>query len=189
QSNKQNNHITMQQQQPRKKTSIIQSPIRLLETLSTVSQDQGNTPRPSRSILLFIGGMQALSKGDTSKTTEDKLSKALEEAEKSNENEELASALLGIGYLYSFDSDQPAQVLRAIQSYKRSLDLWKLVHSATSPKLIGLLGDLAALQQHQQQKAEALASLNECLVIYKSQGLDKPTNNDFVGLQDLINKL
>ncbi|EFA75557.1 hypothetical protein PPL_11062 [Heterostelium album PN500] len=171
---------------PIRKKSILAPPIRLLESLSTINQDDhGNTPRPSKSMLLFISGMQSFTK-DGGKTAEEKLTKANDEAVKSADTEEMAVTALGLGYCYSFESEK---LERSLEHYQHSLSLWKKLHSAQSIKLIGLLGDISVIQLQLNQKQPALNTLLECQNIYKHANQDKSTNQEYQSLQDAIKKL
>ncbi|EGG23120.1 hypothetical protein DFA_05250 [Cavenderia fasciculata] len=176
----------MTTKRPILESTIIKSPIRLLEKLS--SPGEQDTPRPSKSTTFLIIGMQALQKGDL-KAAQDKIQVAVDEAERNKENEELAASLLGLGYLYSFElNGQAVQPAKTLECYQKSLTLWKTIHPANSMRLIGLISDMAQLNSYLKNKQACLQLLDECKSIYKYNSQDKDSNQDYKDLLDVITK-
>src|SRR3712207_6320783 len=112
--------------------ATLLSPVRLMDSLTPLAvAARGNTPRPSKSELLFISGMQDLDNKSFA-TAEEKLKGAVAEAEKNRASlEPLGMALCGLGFLYScMDKYKEAEEL-----YLRALGIWVQMHGENSPRL------------------------------------------------------
>eukprot|EP01133_Synstelium_polycarpum_P008349 gene8349-9800_t len=136
-------------------------------------------------MLQFISGMQTIENGN-GKGAEDKLIKAAEEAEKGKDKEEMAITQLGLGYCYSFDA---ATLSKAIDLYTKSLELWKSIHTPTNMCLVGLLADMAVIQEALSKKPEAVALLEQCQSIYSHNKQDKESNPEYKALLGVISKV
>eukprot|EP01132_Coremiostelium_polycephalum_P010037 gene10037-12306_t len=148
---------------------IIQTPIRLLDKLSTINQNEhGDTPRPAISMLTFISGMQAIDKNP--KLAFEKLSLSVQQAEKSDNKEELAVSLLGLGYSFYLRKEFD----KATQLYCGSLDLWKQIHGSQNMNITQLLSDIGQLYEIQSNTTKSNLIVQEIKDIYKKN------NKEFV---------
>ncbi|EAL63640.1 hypothetical protein DDB_G0287663 [Dictyostelium discoideum AX4] len=151
------------------KPSIL-SPVRLLEKLSKIDEgSRENTPIPSTATLLMITGMQSI--GKNQKVAGEKLTKALEAAEKNKNQEELAAALLGLGYFYITTTDYD----KSIQLYNASLAIWKQIHGNDFIHLADLILDIAKIYQCQNNEVEFKKTIESYQTLFKNNNKTPPT--------------
>ncbi|EGC36192.1 hypothetical protein DICPUDRAFT_78128 [Dictyostelium purpureum] len=147
----------------------ILSPVRLFEKLSTINQDQqGNTPTPSMGMLCLLNGMRAI--GKNNETAGKNLTRALAEAEKSKDQEEMAVALLGLGYFYTTTNEFD----KSIQLYKGSFEIWKKIHGENNLKLADLILDIAKIYQILNNESDFKKTIDTYQELYKKNNQPVP---------------
>ncbi|KAF2075956.1 hypothetical protein CYY_002759 [Polysphondylium violaceum] len=141
----------------------------LLEKLSTINQDQqGNTPIPSKAMMMFIGAMNGLRRN--AEGIEKKLDDTLVEAEKGKDKEEIAVVLLGLGYFHYTKTNYP----KSLEYYNKSLSLWKQIHGDTNIRLADLLKDIAVLYDAVSNTTESKKVIAQYEQLFKINGKEIP---------------